>query len=186
MTAASILLYVALIGFMIFQRIKGRPAGSVRTLLALPVILTIIGWQDIAHIHQLSTIDVTVSVVGCAISLLLGAARGLFDKISDRNGVPWVQWSVTSVVIFAINVVVKLALDAGGVALGGTTSGVTSSLLLAVGLMLLGESLVILGRIHGVLPGPAAADHVPAGRDGGYANGGGLLGIRPDRGRGRR
>ena len=69
MTAANVLLYVALIGFMIFQRIKGRPVQSFRALLALPVILSFIGWQDIERVRHLSTIDMTASVIGCAISL---------------------------------------------------------------------------------------------------------------------
>jgi hypothetical protein len=156
MTAANVLLYVALIGFMIFQRIKGRPVQSFRALLALPVILSFIGWQDIERVRHLSTIDMTASVIGCAISLALGGVRGFTDKVSDRNGVPWVQWSVASLVVFAVNVVTKLGLDAGAVALGGTTRGVTSSLLLAVGLMLIGESVVILYRVQGFQPRPAA------------------------------
>jgi hypothetical protein len=156
MTAANVLLYVALIGFMIFQRIKGRPVQSFRALLALPVILSFIGWQDIERVRHLSTIDMTASVIGCAISLVLGGVRGFTDKVSDRNGVPWVQWSVASLVVFAVNVVTKLGLDAGAVALGGTTRGVTSSLLLAVGLMLIGESVVILYRVQGFQPRPAA------------------------------
>jgi hypothetical protein len=174
MTAANILLYVALIGFMIFQRVKGRPVQSLRPLLALPVILSIIGWQDIAHVHPFSPIDITVSVIGCALSLVLGAVRGFADKISERNGVPWVQWSVTSLVVFAINVVAKLGLDAAGVALGGTSKAVASSLLLAVGLMLIGESLVILYRIHG--SEPRRADGPNIGSSGGATSGGGLLG----------
>jgi hypothetical protein len=186
MTAANILLYAALIGFMIFQRIKGRPVQSVRSLLALPVILSIIGWQDIEHVQHLSGIDITVSVIGCAVSLVLGAVRGLTDKVSDRNGVPWVQWSVASIVVFAVNVVAKLGLDAGGVALGGTTKGVTSSLLLAVGLMLIGESAVVLYRVQGS-PLRPAAEHHEAGDSGGVlAGGGGLLGLGRDRRRGRR
>ena len=170
MTVANILLYTALIGFMIFQRIKGRPVQSVRTLLALPVILSIIGWQDIEHVQHLNSIDITISVIGCAISLVLGAVRGFTDKVSDRNGVPWVQWSVASLLAFAVNVVAKLGLDAGGVALGGTTSGVTSSLLLAVGLMLIGESAVVLYRIQGFQPGPAAGPNDLS--SGGSGNGG--------------
>jgi hypothetical protein len=191
MTVANILLYAALIGFMIFQRIKGRPVQSVRTLLALPVILCIIGWQDIEHVGHLAAIDITVSVIGCAISLILGAVRGCTDKVSDRNGVPWVQWSVASLVVFAVNVVVKLGLDAGGVALGGTSTGVTSSLLLAVGLMLIGESAVVLYRIQGFQARPTdgpndfggggsghggAAGSATAPRPGGVLGDGGLLG----------
>jgi hypothetical protein len=165
MTAANILLYVALIGFMIYRRIQGRPVESVKKLLVLPVIIGILGWQDIEHAHHLNDIDITVSVIGCGLSLVLGAARGVTDKISERDGLPWVQWSVTSIVVFAVNIVVKLGLDAGGVALGGTSKGVTSSLLLAVGLMLIGEALVILYRVQGAPPGPSA-----------QANGGGARG----------
>lgn len=173
MTAANILLYVALIGYMVYRRIQGRPVESVKALLVLPVILGIIGWQDVEHAHHLDNIDITVSVIGCAISLALGAVRGVADKISERDGVPWVQWSVTSIVVFAINIVAKLALDAGGVALGGTSKGVTSSLLLAVALMLIGESLVILYRVQGFLPWPTVG---PNGGGNAGTNSGGAAG----------
>jgi hypothetical protein len=53
------------------------------------------------------------------------------------------------VAIFAFNVVVKLILDVAGVALGGSTSGVTASLILAVGLMLAGEAVVVWLRLEG-------------------------------------
>ena len=173
MTAANIVLYIALIGFMVYRRVQGRSIRSVKALLALPVILGIIGWQDLGHAH-LNDIDITVSVLGCAISLVLGAARGFTDRISERDGLPWVQWSVASIGIFAVNIAAKLILDAGGVALGGTSKGVTSSLLLAVGLMLIGEGLVLLYRLQGSLPQPAAGSDAGLGagnRDGGLRSG---------------
>jgi len=46
------------------------------------------------------------------------ALRGTQDKLSRRDGTPWVQWGAVSVVIFAVNIVAKLALDVAGVALG--------------------------------------------------------------------
>lgn len=75
----------------------------------------------------------------------------------------------------------KLALDAGGVAVGGTSKGVTSSLLLAVALMLIGEGLVILYRVQDSLPRPTAGSGGAAGRGG--ASSGGLLGGFLDAGR---
>lgn len=90
MTAANILLYIALIGFMVYRRVQGREVRSVRALLVLPIVLGIIGWQDLGHAH-LNDIDTTVTVIGCAVSLVLGAARGFTDKISLRDGAPWVQ-----------------------------------------------------------------------------------------------
>jgi hypothetical protein len=82
-----------------------------------------------------------------------------------------VQWGAVSVAIFAVNIVAKLALDVAGVAAGGSTSGVTASLVLAVGLMLVGEAAVVWARLQaGTLrstnagvptsgaPGPRSAD----------------------------
>jgi hypothetical protein len=155
MSAANILIYIALIGFIIYRRTQGRPVESVKKLLILPVVLTVIGWQDMAHAH-LNNIDITVTVIGCALSLGLGGLRGAMNKVDDRDGLPWVRWGGASLAVFAINVAAKLILDVGGVAVGGTTSGVTSSLLLAVGLMMVGEALVTLARVQSSLPGTAS------------------------------
>jgi len=58
------------------------------------------------------------------------------------------------VAVFAFNVVAKLVFDVAGVALGASSSGVTASLLLAVGLMLAGEAAVVWARLEGgSLPG---------------------------------
>jgi hypothetical protein len=56
------------------------------------------------------------------------------------------SWSAASVAVFAGNVLAKLALDAVGVAAGGTTAALTSSILLSLGLTLLGEAAVVWFR----------------------------------------
>jgi hypothetical protein len=146
-TIANVVLYAALIAFILYRRITGRPVTSVKQLFLLPVILTVVGYQDLAH-AQVAGIDQVVGIAGAAMSLGFGALRGWCNKISLRNGLPWVRWGAASVGVLAANVVAKLALDAAGVAAGGSTSGVTSSLLLAVGLMLVGEAGVVFLRLQ--------------------------------------
>jgi hypothetical protein len=150
-TITNVLVYVALIGFLVARRIQGRPVESTKKLFILPVVLAFIGWQDISH-ATLNSVDIAVVVAGSAVSLGLGALRGATNKVSVRDGLPWVRWGGASVAVFAVNLVTKLILDVGGVAAGGTTAGVTSSLLLAVGLMMLGEAAVIWFRVQSSLP----------------------------------
>ena len=54
--------------------------------------------------------------------------------------------------VFVINIAAKLILDVISVVAGGTTSGATSSLLLAAGLMLAGEAAVVCLRVQGGQP----------------------------------
>jgi hypothetical protein len=147
MSLANIALYVALLGFMVFRRVQGRPVGTTKQLLVLPVVVTVLGFEDLGH-HSLGAVDVTFAVIGCALSLALGALRGTANRISVRDGVPWVQWGSRSVVIFTVNIAAKLALDVVCVLAGGSTSGATSSLLLAAGLMLVGEAAVVWLRLQ--------------------------------------
>jgi hypothetical protein len=69
------------------------------------------------------------------------------------NGSPWVSWGLASVVILIINVLAKLALDGVGVLAGGTTAALSSSILLSLGLALLGEAGIVWIRSGGNLAG---------------------------------
>jgi hypothetical protein len=160
MSLANVALYVALLGFIVYQRIQGRPVGSTKQLLALPMVVTVLGFEDLTH-RSLGAVDISFAVIGCALSLALGALRGTANRLSVRDGVPWVQWGSRSVVIFAINIGAKLALDVICVLAGGSASGATSSLVLAAGLMLVGEAAVVWLRLQAG-PYPYPAD---AGRD---------------------
>ena len=67
------------------------------------------------------------------------------------------SWSAASVAVLAVNVLAKLALDAGGVAAGGTAAALSSSILLSLGLTLLGEAAVVWFRAQSLASagGPA-------------------------------
>jgi hypothetical protein len=147
MSFANVILYLAILGFIVYRRVQGRPVGSAKQLFILPVVVTVLGYQDLAH-KSLNTVDIVFAVAGCALSLVLGALRGSLNKISARDGTPWVRWGTASVTVFIINIVAKLVLDLISVVAGGTTSGATSSLVLAAGLMLAGEAAVVWLRLQ--------------------------------------
>ncbi len=147
MSFANVIFYVGLLILLVYKRVQGRPIGTTKQLFLLPVLVTILGIEDIFH-PRLDAINIAVAVAGCALSLALGAFRGTRVKLSRRDGTPWVQWGAAAVAIFAVNIVAKLALDVAGLALGGSASGVTASLVLAAGLMLAGEAAVVWLRLQ--------------------------------------
>lgn len=148
MTLGNIAIYLALIVFVIARRMIGRPVGPVKKQFALPVIAIVIGWGDAAKgLHK--PLDIAFTVIGCAISLALGLARGGADRMSIRDGAPYVQWTWLSLGLFAANLLIKLGLDLAGVAAGETTAAATRSLILSLGLTLLGEAAVIWYRSGG-------------------------------------
>ena len=64
MSFATVLLYAGLLGLMIYKRLQGRPVGTPKQLFLLPVIITILGFEDFSH-AKLGTIDIVVGVTGC-------------------------------------------------------------------------------------------------------------------------
>jgi hypothetical protein len=161
MTLANIAIYIALIVFVVYRRMAGRPVGPVKRQFALPIVLIVIGWGD-ASKGLTKPIDVAFTIVGCALSLVLGLARGGTDRMSERDGAPYVQWTWWSVGLFAASLVIKLILDLVGVAAGETASAAGSSLLLAFGLTLLGEAAVVWYRSGGAAQ---LASGPPGGQD---------------------
>jgi hypothetical protein len=147
-TLVNIAIYVAVIIVVVYRHMAGFPVGPVKKQFALPVILIVIGWGDAAK-GLTTPIDVTFTIVGCAISLVLGLARGRADHISERDGAAYVQWGWWSVGLFAANLIIKLVLDLAGVAAGETTTAAGSSLLVTLGLTFLGEAAVVWYRSGG-------------------------------------
>jgi hypothetical protein len=162
MTAGSILIYVALIGYIGYRRVQGEPVKASRQLFALPVVLVVLGYFDVAH-GGMKSIAITLTVIAGAAAFGLGILRGRADKLSDRNGSPFMQWGKVSLLLFAGNIAVKLVLDLIGLAAGSTGSAVGKSLLLTFGLTLLGEAIVIWTRTQGAT-GAEHASQVRSGR----------------------
>jgi hypothetical protein len=158
MTLTTIAIALVLIVFVVARRMKGEALTTPKKLFLLPVVVGFIGLQNLTHAKP-NNIDIGVIAAGCALSLALGLLRGRLDKVSLVNGSPFMSWSAASVGVFCANVLCKLALDAGGVALGGTTAALSSSLLLSFGLTLLGEAGVVWLRAQSLASGGAPTDH---------------------------
>jgi hypothetical protein len=150
MDLISIVEALAVIAFVVARRIKGRPVPAPKKFFLLPLVVGFIGLQNMSHV-KMNTVDVAVVAIGAALSLGLGMLRGRVDRVSIVDGMPWVSWTVASVVLFATNLLAKLALDVGGVAAGGTRSVLTSSIVLSLGLTLLGEAAVVWLRAQSLI-----------------------------------
>jgi len=148
MTLANVVIYLALIVFILAKKVKGQPIGTPKKLFALPVIVTVIGYGDVTH-GTMKPAEIAVTVIGAALSLGLGLLRGRADKLSVRDGSAFVQWGAASLILFLSNLVAKLALDLVGLAAGGTLSAAGKSLVLTFGLTLLAEAVVLWLRSEG-------------------------------------
>jgi hypothetical protein len=157
MTFTTIAVALALIAFVLVRRIRGEAVTTPKKLFLLPLVVGAIGLQNLPH-TKLDAVDVVVIAAGCALSLVLGLLRGGLDRVSMVNEAPYMSWSVASVVVFAVNVLSKLALDAGGVAVGGSAAALSSSILFTFGLTLLGEAAVVWLRAQSLPSGHATGD----------------------------
>jgi hypothetical protein len=162
MTFANVLIYVALIALVLARRFRGHPIDNVRKLFVLPVVVTIIGYADLTH-GGLKPLAVTLTVVGAILSLGLGSLRGRADKVSQRDGFPFVQWGVMSLVLFCVNIAAKLVLDIIGVAAGETFSTAGKSLIFTLGLTLVGEAIVLSVRSGAAWSGGARSGGARSG-----------------------
>jgi hypothetical protein len=157
MNLANVVVYLALIAFILAKKVKGQPIGTPKKLFALPVVVTVIGYADVTH-GTMKPVEIAVTVIGAAVSLGLGVLRGGADKLSVRDGSAFTQWGAASLVLFLGNLVAKLALDLAGLAVGCTFAAEGKSLVLTFGLTLLAEAGVLWLRSEGSgLPSPSRA-----------------------------
>jgi hypothetical protein len=155
MNLTSIAIAVAVIVFILAKRLKGEAVSAPKRLFVLPIVVGAIGLENISHAKP-NAIAIGVIVAGSALSLGLGMLRGRFNKVTLVNGAPFVAWTAGSVAVLVINLLLKLALDAGGVAAGGTKGALTSSILLSLGLTLLGEAGIVWFRSESLSTGDVA------------------------------
>jgi hypothetical protein len=148
MTLLNIAVYVALIAYVVSKKMQGQPLKEGKKLFVLPVVLVVLGYGDLSH-GTMKPVEITVTVIGAIVSLGLGALRGRADKLSVRDGSPFMQWSSMSLMLFAGNIVAKLVLDVVGVAAGASTSAVGKSLVFTLGLTLLAEAAILRLRSEG-------------------------------------
>jgi hypothetical protein len=130
----EIVLILAAVGYLLARRVIGEPAQAKRMLI-LPVALILIGLSDVSG--QVTTpLSLLFLVATAAISVLLGALRGVNVRVSQREGLAFLRYTGVTVVLWVVNLAIKFgAIDPKGAAAVG------NSLLLTLGLGILAEGL---------------------------------------------
>ena len=146
MSVIDILLIVAGVGYILVRRVVGDIV-QVKSLLVLPVVLSGVGLFQLRDLGPVDVTTVGFLVAGVAVSLLIGALRGLTVYLGQRDGELWMRYRASTVGLWVLNFAVKGALVPVEVAVtGGSVSDATHGLLLSVGLGILAESAVVLLR----------------------------------------
>jgi hypothetical protein len=146
-TPLVVVAVVAGVGYVLWRRLKGEPVQTKR-LLVLPAVFTILGVVDLTKsgAPPLSSADIAFLAAGAAISFALGAARGATIDLFPRGGYLHQRYRKTTVALWAVLVAVKLALDLAAHAAGATAASGSHSLMLALGVSLLGEAVLVAPR----------------------------------------
>jgi hypothetical protein len=152
MTFTTIAIALAVFVVVLAKRVRGEAVREPKKLFLLPIVVGLIGVQNVSHAKP-NAIGIAVIAAGAAVSLGLGFLRGKLDRVTLVDGSPFMSWTAASIAVFAGNVLAKLALDAAGVAAGGTSSALSSSILLTLGLTLLGEAVVVWFRSQSLTAG---------------------------------
>jgi|GEM_PF-1593893 len=143
--AVQIILILVAVGYILFRRMIGEQAEA-RRMLILPAVLTIIGLTDVSK--DVKTPGAVVLLVAtAAISLAIGALRGATVRISAREGVAFVQYTVLTVVLWVVNVAIKFGANVGlRIVDPSDSAALSNSLLLTLGAGMLMEGLIVLAR----------------------------------------
>jgi hypothetical protein len=141
----EVIVILAAVGYVLARRMIGEPVQAKR-MLVLPAVLSLIGMSDVSG-HVKSPVSLLFLVATAAISVALGALRGVSVRISRRDGLAFVRYTGFTVVLWVVNLAIKFGAN---LVLGGidrTDAGaVGNSLLLTLGLGILAEGLVVLYR----------------------------------------
>jgi len=141
----EIVLILAAVCYVMVRRMIGEPAQGKRMLI-LPAVLVVIGLSDVSG--QLKTpLAILFLLATAAISVVIGALRGASVRISQRDGLAFIQYTWVTVALWAANLVIKFGAN---FVLGAVdpkdAAAVSNSLFLTLGAGMLVEGLVVLSR----------------------------------------
>jgi hypothetical protein len=151
MSGLEILAVIAIIGFVLYQQIKGQTL-QLRRAVVLPGVLTVIGFVDLRHAGHLRSADLLWLTVGAAGSIAIGLALGVITRLYPRDGVLWTRMPMAGLWLWGGLVAwrVMIALIASG--MDAHVAASTAPLLFTLGLNRLAQAAVIVprGRATGI------------------------------------
>lgn len=141
----EVVLIVVAVVYVLVRRLMGEPAQAKRMLI-LPAVLSLVGLHKLWGEAQ-APVSLLFLVATVIISIALGALRGSSVRISRREGLAFVRYTGTTVLLWLANVGVKFGADVALKALAPNDAGAFgNSVLLTIGVGLLAEGLVVLYR----------------------------------------
>jgi hypothetical protein len=146
MNPTDIILVIAGVGYVLARRWAGQLLEAKR-LLIVPVILTVIGISDLHKAHPMNATTVGFIALGAGLSIVIGLVRGATVHLGLRNGELWMRYRASTIALWVLNLALKLALLPIEHAVSPASSSASNQgLLLAIGLGIVGETLVVLYR----------------------------------------
>lgn len=142
-TLISVLAALAVIALVVVRRSRPRPVAE--EALRKPLVLSAVG-LFLLRDTVLDAPDTAFLVLTAVLALGLGAVRGSVVRITRRGQAMFTSWGPACFATLGALVVLRLGVDAGAVALGVASTTVGQSVLFALGLSLLAESLVVARR----------------------------------------
>jgi hypothetical protein len=142
-TLVPVLAALAVVALVVVRRARPRPLAE--EALRRPLVLSAVGLLLLRG-TVLDAPAVAFLLLTGVIALGLGAVRGNLVRITRRGSEVLTSWGPACFAALAALVVLRLALDAGAVSLGVASATAGHSVLFALGLSLLAESLVVARR----------------------------------------
>lgn len=142
-TVISVLAALAVIALVVVRRARPRPVAE--EALRKPLILSAVGVFLLRDI-VLDAPSIAFLVLTAVVALGLGAVRGSVVRITQRGAALFTSWGPACFAALGALIVLRIGVDAGAVALGVASATVGQSVLFALGLSLLAESLVVANR----------------------------------------
>jgi hypothetical protein len=145
--ALNAALVLALVVFILYRQTIARPVTP-RGLWLLPAILIIVAFVAISNVVGHGTLTGTaVTYLGLDVisSLALGAVRGAFMRVFERDGVMWRQGNATTVGLWIVAIGIRLVIGffASKAGVGNIS---VAGLELALAASLLGQNAVVALR----------------------------------------
>ncbi|WP_194908777.1 CcdC protein domain-containing protein [Catenulispora rubra] len=141
----EIFLIIAVICFVMYKRVKGEPAQGKR-MLAVPAVLIVVGIADVSKdAHNGSALAYLIATV--AVSIVLGAWRAGSVRLAERDGIIFVHYTTTTVVLWLVNLAVKFGANAALKASDPhLSSALGNTLFLTLGAGMFVEGFLIVAR----------------------------------------
>jgi hypothetical protein len=140
--------------------VRASTSLKAKQLLVLPLVFTVIGVTDLTSstARHLGSADVAFLAAGVAISAVLGVARGATIELFPKDGELWQRYRPSSVALWIALIATKLVLIVVAHGAAAAAGGGTNTLLLTLGVSLLGEAALLAARALSTGL-PFASDH---------------------------